>query len=162
MNRVKRNFGTGARIPEEPGWIPFHLTGGTDDVISAEEVICMLDFNSILVFSEDPKKLAEFYKKIFQKDPDWEEAGYYGFMAGKGFITFGPHDKVKGKSRNPERIMFNLETKDVTGEFARIKKSGAAVVAEPYNPTEDPKMMIATFADPDNNYFQLVTPWESD
>ena len=121
----------------------------------------MLDFNSILVFSKDPKKLADFYKQVFQKDPDWSEGGYYGFMAGKGFITFGPHDKVQGKNANPERIMFNFETKDVKGEFERIKKLGAAVVAEPYNPAEDPKMMIATFADPDNNYFQLVTPWEN-
>jgi predicted enzyme related to lactoylglutathione lyase len=125
-----------------------------------KEVKIMLDFNSILVFSKDPKKLADFYKQVFQKDPDWSEAGYYGFMAGKGFITFGPHDKVKGRNANPERMMFNFETKDVKGEFARIKKLGAAVVAEPYNPAEDPKMMIATFADPDNNYFQLVTPME--
>ena len=121
----------------------------------------MLDFNSILVFSEDPKKLADFYMKVFQKDPDWSEGGYYGFMAGKGFITFGPHDKIRGKNAHPERIMFNFETKDVTGEFERIKKLGAAVVAKPYNPGEDPKGMIATFADPDNNYFQLVTPWEN-
>lgn len=122
----------------------------------------MLAFNSIMVFSGDPKKLADFYKKVFRKDPDWVEGGYYGFMAGKGFITFGPHDKVKGKNANPERVMFNLETKDVKGEFDRIKKIGAAVVAKPYNPSEEPKMMIATFADPDNNYFQLVTPWESE
>ena len=122
----------------------------------------MLDFNSILVFSEDPKKLADFYKKIFQKDPDWADGGYFGFMAGKGFITIGPHDKVKGRNASPERIMFNLETKDVEGEFGRIKKIGAAVVAEPYSPMEDAKMMIATFADPDNNYFQLVTPWEDE
>ena len=121
----------------------------------------MLDFNSILVFSKDPKKLADFYKQVFQKDPDWSEGGYYGFMAGKGFITFGPHDKVQGKNANPERMMFNFETKDVKGEFERIKKLGAAVVAKPYNPGEDPKGMIATFADPDNNYFQLVTPWEN-
>jgi predicted enzyme related to lactoylglutathione lyase len=122
----------------------------------------MLDFNSILVFSADPKNLADFYKKVFQKDPDWSEGGYYGFMAGKGFITFGPHDKVRGKNANPERVMFNFETKDVKEEFERIKKLGTAVVAEPYNPSDDPKMMIATFADPDNNYFQLVTPWESE
>ena len=120
----------------------------------------MLDFNSILVFSKDPKKLADFYKKVFRKDPDWSEGGYYGFMAGKGFITFGPHDKVKGRNANPERMMFNFETKDVKGEFARIKKLGATVVAEPYNPSEEPKLMIATFADPDNNYFQLLTPME--
>ncbi len=121
----------------------------------------MLDFNSILVFSEDPETLADFYGKVFQKAPDWSEGGYYGFMVGKGVITFGPHDKVKGRNRNAERIMFNLETRDVEGEFERIRKLGAAVVAKPYNPGEDPKMMIATFADPDNNYFQLVTPWEN-
>jgi len=46
----------------------------------------MLVFNSILVFSKDPIKLADFYKRVFQKDPDWSESGYYGFMAGKGFI----------------------------------------------------------------------------
>ena len=56
--------------------------------------------------------------------------------------------------------MFNFETRDVKGEFERIKKLGAAVVAEPYHPGEDPKGTIATFSDPDNNYFQLVTPWE--
>jgi predicted enzyme related to lactoylglutathione lyase len=122
----------------------------------------MLDFNSILVFSEDPKKLADFYMKVFQKDPDWSEGGYYGFMVGKGFITFGPHDKVHGKSANPERIMFNFETMDVKGEFERIKKLGAGIVAEPYNPMDDAKMMIATFADPDNNYFQLMSPWENE
>ena len=107
------------------------------------------------------QKSANFYKKVFQKDPDGSEGGYYGFMAGKGFITFGPHDKVRGKNANPERIMFNFETKEVKREFERIKKLGAAVVAEPYNPAEDPKGMIATFSDPDNNYFQLMTPWEN-
>jgi predicted enzyme related to lactoylglutathione lyase len=120
----------------------------------------MLDFNSVLVFSEDPKKLADFYKKVFQKDPDWSESGYYGFLVGKGFITFGPHDKVRARNEHPERIMFNFETKDVKGEFERIKKLGAAVIAKPYSPAEDPKGMIATFADPDNNYFQLTTPWD--
>ncbi len=120
----------------------------------------MLDFKSILVFSGDPKKLTDFYKKVFQKDPDWSEGGYYGFLVGTGFITFGPHDKVKGKNTKPERVLFNFETKDVKGEFERIKKIGATVVAKPYNPGEEPKITIATFADPDNNYFQLMTPWE--
>ena len=57
--------------------------------------------------------------------------------------------------------MFNLETRDVKGEFDRIRKLGAVAIAEPYNPAEDPKAIVATFADPDNNFFQLVTPWES-
>ena len=122
----------------------------------------MLNFGSVLIFSENPERLADFYKGILQKQPDWSESGYYGFKAGNGIITFGPHDKVHGKNANPERVLFNFETKDVKGEFERIRKLGAAVVAEPYNPDEAAGMMIATFSDPDNNYFQLVTPWEAD
>ncbi len=122
----------------------------------------MLNFGSILVFSEDSKRLADFYKKIFQKDPDWAESGYYGFKIGSGVMTFGPHDKVHGRNANPERVLFNFETRDVKGEFERIKKLGAAVVAEPYNPDEEATMVIATFSDPGNNHFQLVTPWETD
>lgn len=120
----------------------------------------MLDFNSILLFSENPKELAEFYKKVFQKDPDWDDHGYYGFQAGKSFLTVGPHDKVHGKSPNPERILLNFETPDVKGECERIKGIGAKVVAEPYKPEEASEMWIATFADPDGNYFQLMSPWK--
>jgi hypothetical protein len=46
-------------------------------------------------------------------------------------------------------------------ESDRFRRRDASSTAEPYNPAEDPKGMIATFADPDNNYFQLVTPMES-
>jgi predicted enzyme related to lactoylglutathione lyase len=122
-------------------------------------VINLLNFNSILLFSEDPKGLVEFYKKVLETDEGWAGGDFTGLQVGDGNITIGPHDKVKGKNTNPERIMFNLETEDVKGEFARIKGLGAGVVAEPYQPGEEPDMWIATFSDPDGNYFQLVTPW---
>ena len=118
----------------------------------------MLSFNSILLFSEHPKELGEFYEKVFGSKPGWAEHGYVGFQVGSGFVTIGPHDKVKGKNSQPERIMINLETTDVAGEFARIKALGAAVIAEPYHPGEEKDMQIATFADPDGNYFQLMSP----
>jgi predicted enzyme related to lactoylglutathione lyase len=122
----------------------------------------MLNFNSILVFSEDPKALSDFYKKVFDKDPEWDGDGYIGFKVGAAFITFGPHDKVKGKSQNPERIMFNFETEDVRGEFERIKELGAQVIAEPYGDEEGKEDgFIATFADPDGNFFQLMSPMPS-
>lgn len=120
----------------------------------------MLNLNSILLFSDNPKKLSDFYKKVLQKEPDWTDHGYFGFSAGKTFLSIGHHDKVKGKNKNPERMMFNFETSDVKGEFERIKSLGAKVVAKPYKPREDANMWIATFADPDGNYFQLMSPWE--
>ena len=118
----------------------------------------MLNLNSILLFSEDPKALAEFYTKIFEKESEWNEGDYHGFQVGNGTITIGPHDKVHGKNATPERIMFNFETENVEEESKRITELGATVIKEAYHPDEAHEMMIATFADPDGNYFQLMTP----
>ena len=118
----------------------------------------MLNFNSILLFSKNPKILVEFYKKVFGADPVWSEEDFVGFQVGSGMFTVGPHDKVHGKNPNPERALFNFETNDVAGEFRRVKDLGAHVVQEPYQPSESPDMWVATFNDPDNNYFQLMSP----
>src|SRR5439155_1595167 len=48
---------------------------------------------------------------------------------------------------------------DVNGDFETLKAAGATVIQEPYHPGDDEsEMWIATFADPDSNYFQLVSP----
>ena len=118
----------------------------------------MLNFNSVLLSTENVEKLSEFYEKVFEKKPDMSEENYKGFLVGSCFLTIGFHDKIHGKNTNPERILFNFETRNVKGEFERIKEiDGATVVSEPY---EMKPAWIATFADPDGNYFQLVTPWE--
>lgn len=119
----------------------------------------MLKLSSLLIGSDDPKQLASFYGEVLQSKPGWEGGEFTGFQAGDNYLMIGPHDQVHGKNTNPERIIFNFETADVESEFARIKAiEGATVIREPYNPGEDPKMKLATLADPDGNYFQLATP----
>ncbi len=118
----------------------------------------MLNFNSLLLFSEAPKKLVDFYRKILARNPKWEEGDFTVFEVGTGSLVIGPHSKVHGASKNPERLMFNFETSEVKGEFERIKALGAKVVAEPYHMGEGENHWIATLADPDGNYFQLVSP----
>lgn len=119
----------------------------------------MLNLNSFLLFSDQPQHLGEFYQQVFQSEPNWKDGEWIGFTVGTGSIAIGPHDKVTGKNKTPERMMFNLETTDVQAEFKRIQKLGAVVIAKPYRPMEDEKAWIATFADPDGNYFQLTTPF---
>jgi predicted enzyme related to lactoylglutathione lyase len=119
-----------------------------------------MNLNSILIGSEDPKGLAAYYTKLFGA-PVWDDGGYVGWQLGSGFLTVGPHDQVKGRNASPGRILWNLETPDVRGEFERMKAAGATVVQEPYTPEgmEDAgEGEIATFEDPDGNYFQLMSP----
>ncbi|MEK6967452.1 MAG: VOC family protein [Nanoarchaeota archaeon] len=117
----------------------------------------MLNLNSVMIGTANPKVLAKFYAKVFNKPADMEDGLWAGWQVGKTFFTIGAHSKVKGKSKEPARIMFNLETKEVKKEFKRIKSTGAKVIAEPYDAGGS---WIATFADPDGNYFQLMTPWK--
>ena len=118
-----------------------------------------MDFNSILVGSEDPQRLIAYYTKLFGA-PTFTDAAYAGWQIGSGFLTIGPHSEVKGKSAHPGRLIWNIETRDVDGEFAKLKAAGAIVVAEPYGFEGFPDSRIATLADPDDNYFQLMTPME--
>jgi predicted enzyme related to lactoylglutathione lyase len=117
----------------------------------------MLNLNSIMIGTSQIKEMAEFYHKVIGRPADMEEGGWYGWQIGKCFLTIGEHSEVHGQAKEPQRMIMNLETKDVKEEFARIKETGARVVAEPYDMSGG---LIATFADPDGNYFQLMTPWE--
>lgn len=115
--------------------------------------------SSVMLGSEDSKKLRDFYEGVLGK-PGWEngESGWYGWDTGGMWLVVGPHSEVKGRNESPGRIMFCFETDDVEGEFERIKGSGAEVVQEPYKPGEADEGTMATFADPEGNYFQLMTP----
>lgn len=121
----------------------------------------MLNLNSLLLFSEAPKKLVDFYRQVLAREPKWQEEEFSGFEVETCALVIGPHSKVHGQNKNPERIMFNFETNDVKGEFERTKRLGAKVIAEPYHMGDDQDHLIATLADPDGNYFQLMSPMKS-
>jgi predicted enzyme related to lactoylglutathione lyase len=125
-----------------------------------EEKEANMNLNSVLIGSEDPKRLTDYYTKLFG-EPGWTEGGYTGWQIGSGAVTVGPHDQVKGKNAQPGRVIWNVETSDVKADFERLRAAGATVVREPYNPG-DPgggsPMWIATLSDPDENYFQLMSP----
>ena len=118
-----------------------------------------MDFNSILIGSEDPQRLVDYYSRVLGK-PAFSE-GYTGWQIGSGFVTVGPHSEVKGRNTAPGRIIWNIESKDVAGDFDRMKAAGAIVIAAPYSMEGAPGSSIATFADPDGNYFQVMTPMEA-
>lgn len=116
----------------------------------------MLHLSSVLISSGDAEKLKAFYAEVFKKPADEME----GWVLGNTYLGVLQHSEVKGTSKEGPRVMFNLETQDVKEEFERISKiDGVTVIKDPYQMPEWDGW-IATLADPDGNYFQLMTPWE--
>ena len=119
----------------------------------------MLKFSSVMIGSMQPKVLADFYEKVFEKKPDMQDGSWYGWAVGEGFVSVGEHSEMGGPAKDPGRVMFNFESKEVKEEFDRISKiDGVKVIKEPY---EMGGAWICTLGDPDGNLFQIMTPWES-
>ena len=121
-----------------------------------------MKLTGVMIGSENPKVLGDFYNKIFG-DAGWQQDDWYGYDISGGNLMIGSHSEVKGLNKDSARIMFSLEAEDVKTEFERIKDQGAEVIASPYQPSpeDNSSVWLATFADPDGNYFQLATPWKT-
>jgi len=117
----------------------------------------MLNLNSVIIGTKQTRALATFYEKVIEKPPDMvdSEFGFYGWQVGSCFLSVLEHSEMGGNTKDPGRVMLNFETAKVQEEFERIKALGAAVIREPY---EMGGGWITTLADPDGNYFQLVSP----
>ncbi len=119
----------------------------------------MLNLNSVMIGTKQFKVLATFYEKVIGKPPDMvePESGFAGWQAGNGYIGVLEHSEMGGPTKDPGRVMLNFETTQVKEEFERLKALGAKVIRAPYPMDQG---WIATLADPDGNYFQLMTPME--
>jgi predicted enzyme related to lactoylglutathione lyase len=117
----------------------------------------MLDLNSVMVGTKQLQTLVAFYEKVFGRPADMVDtaSGFAGWQVGSAYFSVLEHSEMGGNAKDAGRVMFNFETNAVKEEFERIKTAGATVIREPY---EMGGGWIATLADPDGNYFQLVTP----
>lgn len=111
-----------------------------------------------MIGTKQSKVLSAFYEQVLGKPADMveKESGFYGWQVGGALVSVLQHSEMGGKTKDPGRMIFNFETAQVKEEFERIKAiQGAVVIKEPYQMGQG---WIATLADPDGNYFQLMTP----
>jgi predicted enzyme related to lactoylglutathione lyase len=117
---------------------------------------------SIILFSESAKKLAAFYREkvglkvtseMVMGEND-EECYVFALTKGGPAFNIMDHSDVKGKNKDPKRFIFNLEVDDIEREVARLKKAKVTLIQDSYHVQD--YGYIATFADVDGNYFQLV------
>jgi predicted enzyme related to lactoylglutathione lyase len=121
-----------------------------------------MKLSGIMIGTENPSKLGEFYEQVFgpagMREGDW-----YGFDLGGTYFMIGSHSEVHGLSKEPARMIVSLQSDDVAGDFEKVKSCGATVVAEPYQPNAEnnPNTWLSTLADPDGNYIQIASPWNA-
>jgi len=117
----------------------------------------VLNLNSVMVGTKQVKALTTFYEKVIGRPPDMtdSENGFFGWQVASAYFSVLEHSEMGGNTKDPGRLMFNFETVQVKEEFERIKALGAVVIREPSAMGDG---WLATLADPDGNYFQLVTP----
>ena len=119
------------------------------------------NLESLTLFTQNAKKLAGFYrdkvglKVKFEAVMGENDEEMYDMSVGKKSSLYViDHSKVRGKNKQPERIIFNLEVDDIKKETARLKKAKVKVVQDTYH--VEGYGYITTFADLDDNFFQLV------
>ncbi|HJZ05868.1 hypothetical protein A2634_04140 [Candidatus Amesbacteria bacterium RIFCSPHIGHO2_01_FULL_48_32] len=114
----------------------------------------------ILLSSPSAKKLAKFYQNTLGLKLKSEavfgehDEEFYEFDLGKTSLYIADHSEVRGTNPNPQRIILNFEVDNIEREITRLKKAKVKLVAKMYHIQD--YGYIATFADLDGNYFQLV------
>src|SRR5476651_1122060 len=91
-----------------------------------------LNLASIMIGTAQPKVLAAFYEKVFDRPADMNEGEWYLWQGGNCGLSVMEHSEVKGQAKEPSRIILNLETKQVKEEFERLKNMNVTIIKEPY------------------------------
>lgn len=112
----------------------------------------------VMIFTEDVPRLAAFYRDTlgFTVDQDRGKSVMFASpQAGGAQLAIESHSEVRGRSKEPNRIMINLRVGDCRKLYAELTGKGVEFVAEPY---ADPggAYVVATLRDPDGNTLQLI------
>jgi predicted enzyme related to lactoylglutathione lyase len=105
------------------------------------------------VTSEDPQRLASFYRDVVGL-PGRPEIGEGAFdVAGAAYIVDG-HSETKGPAKEPQRMLINFFVEDLVAEQKRLEAQGVTFIRRAGR--EEWGGVISTFLDPDGNYCQLI------
>ena len=118
-----------------------------------------LNISTILIWSEDFRALADWYKSTFdfQITEELSHARDTGvlFRVGNTNLWIGQHSEVQGKNKDIHRHMFNINVNSVSTAYEYLISKEVKFLAEPFKaPTFD--KYFATFYDLDDNLVQII------
>jgi predicted enzyme related to lactoylglutathione lyase len=93
--------------------------------------------------------MKSWYRRAF--DVSENDMGAFEFGPVQLFVEI--HSEVDGNVKEPARVIINLDVDDCRGLAAHLKELGTTFVRQV---EQEPFGLIATIADPDGNYIQLI------
>lgn len=117
--------------------------------------------STLLIWSDNYKPLADWYiatlslNKVEELSHPKDTGVLLEFASGGPWLWIGQHDHVKGKNKDPHRIMYNINVDSVTDAHEELREKGVEFFAPPFKaPTMN--KYFATFFDLDGNMLQLI------
>jgi predicted enzyme related to lactoylglutathione lyase len=107
----------------------------------------------ITVTSEQPERLAGFYKDVVGLQPR-PEMGEGAFDAAGAALMIDGHSETKGAAKEPQRVLIDFFVDDLAAEQKRLEGEGVKFIRTAGR--EEWGGVISTFLDPDGNYCQLI------
>ncbi len=110
----------------------------------------------VIIWTEPARhaEMARFYRDIVGLQPRSDREGFINFEWGEMRLTVARHSELHGSSRDPKRIMVNLNTDRIQEVYRRLSAAGVQFSRLPER--EPWGGWIATFSDPDGNTIQLM------
>ncbi|HET9947011.1 MAG TPA: VOC family protein [Patescibacteria group bacterium] len=123
----------------------------------------MFSHYRILIYSENPDKLMEFYQDVLELPLDQKldipnDYGYKFTVNGEWKVWIGKHSEVKGVAKEPFRHIFNIYVDSVEKWYEKIKDKAEIVCKPELAPfaTEENQIYVCTFLDPEKNCWQFM------
>lgn len=112
------------------------------------------DLAGVIFWTEHLEPMVRFYRDVLQLPVHSDHGDFVAFELKPGVrLSVGRHDRVHGPSREPYRVMVNLQVHDIHAAHKALVAKGVTFLRAPER--EDWGGLVATLRDPDGNTLQL-------
>ena len=110
--------------------------------------------NHAVLYVRDAERLAAFYQETLGLKPHSVRPDFVVFRWGDMRLSIGEHSEVRGRTREPHRIMVNLGVQDIHQVYQTLSARGVKFLRPPE--MEHWGGWVSTLSDPDGNVLQLL------
>ncbi|MBR73374.1 MAG: hypothetical protein CL872_00315 [Dehalococcoidaceae bacterium] len=107
----------------------------------------------VIIWTQNFKEMSTFYIDVLGFYPKTSRDNFINFEWDNLKLSISVHENVKNLSKDPFRIMINLESEDIFVMYHDLLSKGVEFIRKP---EEESWGLVASFYDPDRNIIQLI------